>query len=684
MQKIFRILRGGCYLNIKKNPFHHQTKKTVEKRHFLSCKNLLTACLLLLFYITGKAQNVEGVFFNDAVALSELLANVRDSQKVSLPQFVDIISYYSGKQLTKQKAIDIINGDPFLKKLFPENSLESYITSGGNTTSGQPSSHSFSAQQSALAGSNVTSIAEGLAKFLVERGKEEISTVFFSRLNDALAKYPAIKILFPATTDVLSEIQQYNYQALLQQLKDALSKDLIGMPASLLSVRNVDPSVFCNGDSGCAASVTKFQALFQDSQAYRAEIIIPLLLLEGILNGQSLPDIAGEIVTEPSLKNSANKAIGYIRQASVFLKAFSVNSDTQLFLNRAQLDQLFSSADLTDAFLGLMNLKFGADADLSSGSGAKVTSLLTSIEQRPARFRSMLKAFDPVNDAVATIQSFKENGSQPAISNYVSIVTSAFNGYSSLFNALANFQEVTAASGLTEVNKMLANLKLASTLAEDIRKSNFAGAANGLAAFMGQNSIFASNDTKTQIIAILSFASNMASATSAEEVTQALNTVALPPGSFSLKQKSVFSAMINGYIGYNYDINFGGEGLYAHGIYAPIGINLAFGIRGLGAINIFSSLIDVGAIAGYQLSDASNDKSQQNIKFESLISPSVQLYWDIPTLPIAIGGGVRATPKLFYSNQSAFTTVPSVTVYNLTALVDIPIFRLFSSPFKTK
>jgi hypothetical protein len=80
---------------------------------------------------------------------------------------------------------------------------------------------------SALGGLNVTTFADGLAKFLVERVKEELSTAFFTRFKDELAKYPDLQILFPTTYTALRavDVEIYNYTSYINLLREAFIKD---------------------------------------------------------------------------------------------------------------------------------------------------------------------------------------------------------------------------------------------------------------------------------------------------------------------------------------------------------------------------------------------------------------------------------------------------------------------------
>jgi hypothetical protein len=191
------------------------------------------------------------------------------------------------------------------------------------------------------------------------------------------------------------------------------------------------------------------------------------------------------------------------------------------------------------------------------------------------------------------------------------------------------------------------------------------------------------DDKTTEVlIKYLSFAANLASATNSDEVKEAINAVALPPGSYSIKQKSSFNISVNGYVGYTWDFRKGK--VYANGIYAPIGFSVSTGLsRKLGgAVSVFASIIDVGAIVTYRIKNGETEELKQEIRLESIVSPSAQLLFAIPRTPIAIGPGWRRTPKLFYKDDTDFTVVKPKDVFNLSVLIDIPLFTIKNNPYR--
>ena len=99
---------------------------------------------------------------------------------------------------------------------------------------------------SSIGGLDVTNIADGIAKFLVKRTKQELSIAFFDQFKKALDKYPDIKTLFPKTYNLLAAVGQevYDYQKYIQQLRDAFKADILAITDHLPGIIDNHPVFF--------------------------------------------------------------------------------------------------------------------------------------------------------------------------------------------------------------------------------------------------------------------------------------------------------------------------------------------------------------------------------------------------------------------------------------------------------
>ncbi len=87
-----------------------------------------------------------------------------------------------------------------------------------------------------VAGISVANIAEGLAMFMIERAKDELNVAFFERFKKFTEENDEIKLLFPITTQRLSNILSFHYSQMLTQLREAFYEDLNNLPDHVIKL----------------------------------------------------------------------------------------------------------------------------------------------------------------------------------------------------------------------------------------------------------------------------------------------------------------------------------------------------------------------------------------------------------------------------------------------------------------
>ncbi|MBZ0100353.1 MAG: hypothetical protein K8F30_14830, partial [Taibaiella sp.] len=207
-----------------------------------------------------------------------------------------------------------------------------------------------------------------------------------------------------------------------------------------------------------------------------------------------------------------------------------------------------------------------------------------------------------------------------------------------------------------EIKKYLDYTNLTLQIAVDLSTENYHATIINLVKLldaMGESEEM--RQFKANVVKYGSFAANVAEAENPEDVKNAIDAIALPAGSFIIKQQTAWNIAINGYIGYSWDYlkPLRGHTLKMHGVYAPVGISFSRGLsnKGKGALTAFASLIDVGGIVSYRLSDSTNQgdiqsgdeasELKQQIRLESIFSPSAHLLISGFKIPIAVGCGWR-------------------------------------------
>ncbi|MFM9949731.1 MAG: hypothetical protein ACKV1O_17475 [Saprospiraceae bacterium] len=155
------------------------------------------------------------------------------------------------------------------------------------------------------------------------------------------------------------------------------------------------------------------------------------------------------------------------------------------------------------------------------------------------------------------------------------------------------------------------------------------------------------------------FMANIVEAESSEEAKKAIEAIALPPGSYSIKRQSKFSVALNGYVGIfgggEYIRNANNNSLSNNfGITAPVGFSFSWG-------NIWSKkmrpwslgfsvpIIDLGAVASYRFSNPDKDNAAETvptIQLKHLVAPGLFLEVGIGGTPLTFGVGSQVGPRL--------------------------------------
>lgn len=194
---------------------------------------------------------------------------------------------------------------------------------------------------------------------------------------------------------------------------------------------------------------------------------------------------------------------------------------------------------------------------------------------------------------------------------------------------------------------------------------------------------------KSAILIYGSFMANMVGAQTPAQVKAAIQAVAVPPGSSSVKRKSSFNVALNGYFG----AGFHNEILTSNvvpddqqrsstfGLSVPIGLTASIG--GLGkseswSYSLFLPIIDVGAITAYRLNQGNTQSDLPELSFSNLIAPGAYVLVNFPKSPFTVGAGAQFGPQARKITINGLEQRSGAWRYGIIATIDVPIFNLFS------
>src|SRR5262249_31148091 len=141
---------------------------------------------------------------------------------------------------------------------------------------------------------------------------------------------------------------------------------------------------------------------------------------------------------------------------------------------------------------------------------------------------------------------------------------------------------------------------------------------------------------KTFFVKYASFAANVVQAKNSDDAEKAIEAIALPAGSASIKKNTQVNIALNAYLcGF-----YGNEYLSNEkpskwapisGVYAPIGVTVSTKI-GNSSISAFVTVLDIGAFASYRLKDDSTEDLPK-VTLQNIFAPGIGIVYGFPKVP---------------------------------------------------
>ena len=646
-------------------------------------KILITLVSLVIFQTTSYGQ----IPYHDALALSNMGPVLRDSGYVIFPvgnsqQAYEILKAYVDRDKVDYATVKkSFEDNPFIR--LPHNAAASTIPTGG-TIKGLVSN---------VGGLDVTNIADGLARFLVARMKQELSVMFFDRFNKFLEEHPDAKALFPKTHSMmlLASDKIYDYQSYLPALRVGFEEDLASLLQNTNDWINTEPA-------RSSLLFTLYHSTKQEDKATLACLRLALGMALDIENGKHPGDILHETNFD-SLKHLHPNVPPAFQTADLISQSLRSDGSERYWITREQFKK-FEDEIFTRIYLGLIYQQ-AVRAEIKFSNGKTLAGVLkesattaTEIKQTVKEIRHYVSRVKLKLDQIeAYISIFKKDSIPEGVSHHFSFVQN-----------IASITQETIAAGF--LKPAIANAGVESgkfsevqfymehggNLLTDIRSRSYNAAIFDVAIILEKLLGPKSEKFNSGLIKYGSFMATVTSAESSAEVQDAIEAVALPAGSALIKRSVPFNISINSYIGFHY----GEENLEdvgwsrIYGISAPVGIAVSTDLRGkngsaLGSLSGFVSLIDVGAIASFRVKDDSTAQLPE-IKLENIFAPGIYAVWGIGRTPISIGYGWQKGPQLREVNVPDANTGELTNVlkdgyrWSVFISVDIPLFNLYTKP----
>lgn len=596
-----------------------------------------------------------------------------------------------------------LDGQPFLHGIFIDAGSASFDQSGLNK---------FFTNAGNL---DVTSFADGLAKFLVERSKEELNVAFFRKFQEYLTHYPETKIIFPSTVSIINSIAAYNYTAMLPALRASFQKDLNAISSNLLNLRDTYKYEGYPLDGKIKVRAEAISNFLKNTIPGRS-ISTAIITADEIVKGTNAAEIIDELTSDEVCGPDDNFS-NTILFVNLISKSFRSSEEDRVWITKKQVNDLIKDDITLRIYFGLL---YATDKNSSrpvdfNNSSLTLQTLLTNLNANwlGAAGRKFIESFrnvaikaSSVADNAKAIISIKHESEQPSIVQYAEYASSISDFLKLAVQLLPKNEGINASvSNITaDIEKFVSVIDAPTNLCYDIKSQNYS-------ALILHSSILLSEIPGTtaklneDYIKYGTFMANIVEAKSSDEVKAAIEAAVLPVGSSSIKRETDFNISLNAYIGpfagYEYMPTLKDkQWAFSYGVTAPVGIAFSWGniwksdcsgkpktrtkkdesIVDVGgkSFTIFVPLIDVGAVAAFRAGD-DGSKVASEVTLSNIISPGLYVYWGFGKCPISVGVGAQLGPQLREVTATDINVDKNYYVrYGVNLVVDIPFFNLYT------
>jgi hypothetical protein len=537
----------------------------------------------------------------------------------------------------------------------------------------------------ATGGINVAMIADGVARFLVKRTKEELTVAFFEDFRDAINQNAYLKDLFPTTHLTLLGIgdQVYNFNAYLGSMRESFLADLKRLHYTLETfLTETQKDLLIKGiPADYIADLFKSARMLLEKTSVR-DIIIYLGKDANFQIYLTQEEIEGI--------QKVRAALRLLFVVSEGLANLSMQEKSQ-WVTPQRFRLMLKDPVTLDFFLGLLyerskNIGFGTQkvADNFNNSNAR-------------QFLTVLNSFVELGENLRNIQVRIEEGDYNvedsiAYFQYFDYTQAGLD----LLNTARQFGSVVFPKDSTvakEMENALFILGRVNAITLDVRRRHYSTAVIQTGLLIGHLLEDKAAELSCQLLRYGAFMAAIAECESSSEVEAVMESFALPRGSAYIKKHSAFNLAIGSYVGINTGVEWlenagtsNKSGLNA-GIGAPIGIALSWGSQkkevAPGALSLYLNVVDLGAFTAFRFTNNDDIQTLPSLKFSNLFAPGGALIYGLPKFPGAFGLFAQRGPSVRKVTVNAIEIDSPAWRLGVFAAVDIPLFNLYTTGKKS-
>jgi hypothetical protein len=478
-----------------------------------------------------------------------------------------------------------------------------------------------------ITGLNASTAIGTLSNFIIGRAKDEANIAYLNRFTEFMNNNNILelKLLLPETRKKLTAVKDeiYDYKNFFPSLQVQFKKDFENLPANFQNVFD-DNSTFID--------VNVWGKTIRDNKPYFA--------------------FAFDVLDSFKQKQTGISFLEKTRTRNYFsvitTKLLEENAQIVLAITDLAFHSNSSSVDL--------------DKLTKDDLGVFLTLLKASKKNKSTRLVGL-----DTNKLVSignSLFTFSESLNQQPNKR-------DFNTFLNAFTKLIN--DVTNA-GIGKNSELIKYVLPASKVIEGISNKDYSVAISGIINLANEWANNAANNKKTidKLKKYLTFMANVINAKDSDGMLAALQAAALPVRSYQMKRYNEFTWTVGalGGLGYRSSTN-------KVGIYAPIGLDFAWGKKGAkkgSNIGFSILLIDISAVTALRL--IGNQDPLPDLTWGNVFAPGAFFNWGIRNQPLTVSAGWQYGPGLIEikNNQAVITERKGTVMVGVS--FDIPIFKI--------
>jgi len=653
-------------------------KKPLLTLWVLSCT--LSLCTAQSIYYDAKLLKAKATFQKNSTKKLEIGITKANADTL-LPLLFNYLSPEDQKLITDEtessKKFEVY------KNGFKDNP---FVVVGGTIQQNDiaASGKAFSAATSENASSGqslTTSVIDGLAKFLVKRTKQELTSTFFDDFEKELEKQKDLQVLFPATFTILRSAKDeiYTYRVYLPALQQAFLNDVDNFLANGFEWTKTTGGVVIQKLQGsdhkaiyAGLKTTFFIGRELDQGSHPGDV---LHALTGLYSNNA--DVKTDFIDFANIDVNLPPAL---QTVDLFSQSLRTVKPDRYWVDAEEL-KAFTDINYVRMYFGLIYQRAKIDAicfsDKKGGRHCLTDALQVvavnggDIQKLKSTIESIKTVFNSIEN---DIQQLKNQQSRKA-SDYVKVIQSTLK----LVKETPGGTLLSNAAPIRESGNATFYIEHLTALWSYIKIKSYNAAIYEAYTVLDTALADKNNATLKAFLKYGTFIATVSTAENSDEVEAAIEAIVLPPGSASIKRKTKSNIALNAYVGLSPGIEWAdGKHAFAFGVAAPIGVAFSWGGAHEGSSSIFMSIVDLGAVTAYRFSD--NTARLPDLTLSNIFAPGAYYVYGIPRTPISIGTGGQLGPQLRKITDTGATTDEKVNFsLKLFLAVDIPLLN-----FRTK